>query len=91
MMGFKTCGTGCCLDEFLMFTVMTLKDLKSVRWVNNFSAKAIFVSSKVGIEAAGINEGTFAGLNILLRVKCEEFPHPNPKILKQKKLNSRSA
>jgi hypothetical protein len=39
----------------------------------------------MGIEAAGTNERTVAGWNILLRANRERFPHPNPKIHKQKK------
>ena len=39
----------------------------------------------MGIEAAGTNERTVAGWNILLRANRERFPYPNPKIHKQKK------
>ncbi len=39
----------------------------------------------MGIEAAGTNEKTVAGWNILLRANREHFPHPNPRIRKDKK------
>ncbi|KAI2514285.1 hypothetical protein MHU86_178 [Fragilaria crotonensis] len=62
-----------------------LEEMNSARWVEDCCAKAIFESSKMGIEAAGTNERTVAGWNILLRANRERFPHPNPKIHKQKK------
>jgi hypothetical protein len=60
--------------------------MNSARVVEDCCAKAIFESSKMGIEAAGMNERTVAGWNILLRANCEHFPHLNPKIHKQKNL-----
>ena len=62
-----------------------LEEMNSATWVEDCCAKAIFESSKMGIEAAGTNERTVAGWNILLRANRERFPHPNPKIYKQKR------
>jgi hypothetical protein len=62
-----------------------LEEMNSAKWVEDCCAKVIFESSKMGIQAAGMNERTVAGWNIFLRANCERFPHPNPKIHKQKK------
>ncbi len=64
---------------------MALEEMNSARWVEDCCTQAIFDSSKMGIEAAGTNERTVAGWNILLRANRERFPHPNPNIHKQRK------
>ena len=64
---------------------MALEEMNSARWVEDCCTQAIFDSSKMGIEAAGTNERTVAGWNILLRANRECFPHPNPNIHKAKK------
>jgi hypothetical protein len=62
-----------------------LEEMNSARWVEDCCAQAILDNNKMGIEAAGTNERTVAGWNIILRANCEHFPLPNPKIHKQKK------
>ena len=64
---------------------MALEEMNSARWVEDCCTQAIFDSSKMGIEAAGTNERTVAGWNILLRANRERFPHPNPNVHKQQK------
>ena len=64
---------------------MALEEMNSARWVEDCCTQAIFDSSKMGIEAAGTNERTVAGWNILLRANRERFPHPNPNVHKERK------
>jgi hypothetical protein len=61
---------------------MALEEMNSARWVEDCCTQGIYDSSKMGIEAAGTNERTVAGWNILLRANRERFPHPNPNIHK---------
>ena len=62
-----------------------LEEMNSVRWIEDCCGQAISDSSKMGMEAAGTNERTVAGWNILLRANRERFPIPNPKILHKQK------
>jgi hypothetical protein len=64
---------------------MALEEMNLAQWVKDCCTQAIYDSSKMGIEAAGTNERTVAGWNILLRANRERFPHPNPSIHKAKK------
>jgi hypothetical protein len=68
----------------LAYTV-ALEEMNSVRWIEDCCAKAIYDSSRMGIEAAATTERTVADWNILLRANREHFPLPDPKIRKQKK------
>ena len=69
----------------LAYTV-ALEEMNSARWIEDCCARAVFTSSKMGIEAAGTREKTVAGWNILLRANREHFPHPNPKVYNKKPL-----
>ena len=63
-----------------------LEEMNSARWVKDCCTAAILACSRMGMEAAGTNEETVAGWNILMGSNREHFPMPNPKIFKKKPL-----